>query len=118
MDGRVVLRRNARGEYLFPKGHLEAGETAEQAALREVAEETGVEAEIVGDLGEISFTLGEKEIVATFFLMRAVRTLPDWESHLRTDTIVVPAEEAPRVLSFENYRELWRRAEALLRASA
>lgn len=110
----VVLRRNSRGEYLFPKGHLEGDETVEQAALREVAEEVGVEAEIVAGLGDISFSFRGEEIVASFFLMRALRLLPDWEEHLRSDTVVVPAEEVPRLLSFENYRRLWFRASGLL----
>ena len=42
LGDQVVLRRTARGEYLFPKGHLEEGETEEETALREVAEETGL----------------------------------------------------------------------------
>jgi 8-oxo-dGTP pyrophosphatase MutT (NUDIX family) len=117
LDDRVVLRRNPRGEYLFPKGHLEEGESVEQAAIREVAEEVGVEAEILAELGDISFTHRGEEIVATFFLMRAVRTLPEWDDHLRTDTALVSGADAPRLLSFENYRELWRRAEQQLRSS-
>ncbi len=39
----------------FPKGHLEAGETAEQAAIREVFEETGVIADVRAPLGDIAF---------------------------------------------------------------
>lgn len=39
----------------FPKGHLEAGETAEQAAVREVLEETGLTAEVNAPLGTIAF---------------------------------------------------------------
>lgn len=46
-DGRVLLHRHKRlGIWLQPGGHVDPGETCEQAALREVAEETGV----VGDL--------------------------------------------------------------------
>lgn len=39
----------------LPKGHIEEGETPEQAALREVAEETGIESEIEKTLGVIDF---------------------------------------------------------------
>jgi len=39
----------------LPKGHIEAGETPEQAALREVAEETGITSEITKSLGVIDF---------------------------------------------------------------
>ncbi len=114
LDGQLVLRRNAKGEYLFPKGHVEEGETLEETALREVAEEVGVEAEILGELGEIRFSYQGEDIVATFFLMKSLRRLPDWDEHLRTDTIVVAPEEAERLLSFDNYRKLWKRAKERL----
>ena len=39
----------------LPKGHLEDGETAEQAAVREVAEETGIDAVVVAMLGSIDY---------------------------------------------------------------
>jgi 8-oxo-dGTP pyrophosphatase MutT (NUDIX family) len=39
----LVIHRNAKlGQYEVPKGHVEAGETAEMAAVREVEEEAGV----------------------------------------------------------------------------
>lgn len=40
--GRVLLLQLASGQWVFPKGHVELGETQLQAALREVAEEAGV----------------------------------------------------------------------------
>lgn len=40
--GRVLVLRHANGDLIFPKGHLEPGETPLQAALREVEEEAGV----------------------------------------------------------------------------
>jgi 8-oxo-dGTP pyrophosphatase MutT (NUDIX family) len=47
IDGRcLVLRRADRGQWVFPKGHVEAGERAEDAAVREVREETGYEVEV------------------------------------------------------------------------
>lgn len=61
-DGRVllILMRNLKGEkvWTFPKGHLDPGETAEQAAVREVLEETGWACEIISDLytARYSFT--------------------------------------------------------------
>lgn len=43
-EGRVLVIRNHKGEWLFPKGHLDPGETLLQAALREVKEEAGITA--------------------------------------------------------------------------
>jgi diadenosine hexaphosphate hydrolase (ATP-forming) len=59
-DGRVLLirMRNLEGAevWTFPKGHLEAGETPEAAALREVAEETGFDCEITGELYKAEYS--------------------------------------------------------------
>ncbi|CAB4637407.1 unannotated protein [freshwater metagenome] len=49
------FNRGGKLEWCIPKGHLEASETREQAALREVFEETGLEAEIISYLGEVSY---------------------------------------------------------------
>jgi 8-oxo-dGTP pyrophosphatase MutT (NUDIX family) len=60
-EGRVLVivptRRAADGSLVLalPKGHPDGEETAEQAAAREVREETGVQAELVEDLGEVRY---------------------------------------------------------------
>jgi 8-oxo-dGTP pyrophosphatase MutT (NUDIX family) len=51
----VLVLRNFRGEYIFPKGHLEPGETALQAALREVHEEAGVQPQVLSQLPDTAY---------------------------------------------------------------
>lgn len=53
----IIGRRNRGGriDWCVPKGHLEGAETAEQAALREVEEETGLQATIIEPLGSIHY---------------------------------------------------------------
>ena len=53
----VIGRLDRRGRLLWslPKGHIEEGETAEQAAVREVEEETGIIGCVVAPLGTIDF---------------------------------------------------------------
>ncbi len=55
--GVLIGRTDRRGRLLWslPKGHVEPGETAEQAAVREIAEETGISGEVLGSLGTIDF---------------------------------------------------------------
>lgn len=70
------FNRGGKLEWCIPKGHLEENETIEQAALREVFEETGLEAEITDSLGEVNyqFIQGGTRISKTVhvFLMKQV----------------------------------------------
>ncbi len=69
IDGRreylLVQTRSPSHEWVFPKGHIEPGEAAERAAIREVREEAGVDAKIVAPLGELRLDIG----TAAMFLM-------------------------------------------------
>lgn len=55
--GALIGRLDRRGRLLWslPKGHLEAGETEPETAVREVAEETGIAGRVIGKLGVIDF---------------------------------------------------------------
>lgn len=80
-DARVILTRRAAhlrshtGEVSFPGGRLDAGETPLDAALREAAEEIGLEvseAEIVGQLAPIA-TLSATSSITPFVVVLAER---------------------------------------------
>jgi len=73
---RVLLIKDSYGHWIWPKGHIEKGETPEDAALREISEETGLKKiQIEERLGkqQYFFTLQGKRIFKTvhIFLVKA-----------------------------------------------
>lgn len=75
---------NRRAPYSIPKGEIEEGEDAEEAALRETKEETGLTCRIVAPLGEMQYQKSRKAVIA--FLAEplepptaAVLEPADWE---------------------------------------
>ena len=76
-DPQVLLVRARRPphDWVLPKGRIEAGETPEQTARREVQEEAGVDAEVVRYLGRIDFERDGREIRAAYFEMRFVQEI-------------------------------------------
>lgn len=121
----LLLIRPSRDEVRLPKGHIEAGESPQEAALREVGEESGyIDLEILADLGEqfVAFPIGKRAIRRTehYYLMR-LRTPQQAERPSKDEqqffTIWVPWEEALTHLTFEAEQEWVRRAQAHLKAA-
>ena len=61
---------NRKAPYSIPKGLVEAGESAEDTAVRETREEAGLDCRIVAALGEISYVKSRKRVIA--FLAEAL----------------------------------------------
>lgn len=117
-DGRVALRRAKAGDWVLPKGHIEAGESVAMAATREVDEEMGLATRIIDWLGDYPFEYKKARHVG-YFLLRVERRLPAFAAHEGTDTFFLPPDEAVARLSFENDRalvQLARERDAAIRA--
>jgi 8-oxo-dGTP pyrophosphatase MutT (NUDIX family) len=90
-----VVFRNSRGERLFlvvsssdgiswvlPKGHIEPGESPEQAALREIVEEAGIVGEVVEQLSVRNFIKNGQPALIQYFLIRELGTAAAKESRV------------------------------------
>jgi 8-oxo-dGTP pyrophosphatase MutT (NUDIX family) len=114
----VVLasRRTKRGDLAWglPKGQVEPDERPEETAVREVREETGIDADVERDLGEISyFYVWEGVRVrkrVRFFLMRATGGDVSRHDHEMEEVRWFPAKEALRKASYGSEREILERA--------
>lgn len=118
--GALIARRSRRGtlEWVLPKGHLERGETAERAAVREVQEETGIVGRVVAPLGSIDywFIAGDRRVHKTVhhFLLEAVSgELSDDDIEVEEVAWVPLADVATR-LAYTDERALALRAADLL----
>jgi 8-oxo-dGTP pyrophosphatase MutT (NUDIX family) len=120
--GGLVLRRRETGHdalligrgspriWTLPKGHVEARETNEQAALREVREETGCWAEIVTRLNEISYWFyvgkAKHKKSVTFFLMRYLSGDTANHDHEVDEARWFEVGQARRALKYVNEKRL------------
>lgn len=120
----VIGRLDRRGRLLWslPKGHIEEGETAEEAAVREVEEETGIIGRVVAPLGIIDFwfVAEDRRVHKTVhhFLMRALGgELSDSDVEV-AEVAWVPLDQLESRLAYADERRLIRRATELLEDTA
>jgi diadenosine hexaphosphate hydrolase (ATP-forming) len=111
-DRCLALRRG--DEWVFPKGQLEQGERPEDAAIREVREEAGLEVRILQPIGSTRYGFGERADAAHrkrvhWFLAasdaNAIRLEPPF-----SESLVLDREEAARVLAHAADRQVAERA--------
>lgn len=105
----------------LPKGHIERGETPEEAAVREVREETGITAALLAPLGNIDYTFYSRRQRTRvrkrvdFFLLEYQSGSP-WYFNDEADAVrLVRLADVQHVVSYPGEREIVRRALAEIR---
>lgn len=112
-EGRLLLiHRPHRADWSLPKGKVDAGESPEAAALREVHEETGVTARLLRPASPVHYPRGERLKVVLYWHMEAA-DVPVFQPNAEVDELLwaTPAEALAR-LTHETERELVRRETA------
>jgi 8-oxo-dGTP pyrophosphatase MutT (NUDIX family) len=108
----LVRARRTPGQWILPKGHLEAGESAAEAALREAREEAGVIGRIVQPLEPVlTFDFNGRTYQVTYFLVEATGATPEHEPREQT---WLPADAALTAVTHDAARDLLRTAISFL----
>jgi 8-oxo-dGTP pyrophosphatase MutT (NUDIX family) len=108
----------SEGTWALPKGLIGRREGAEETALREVEEETGVRGRSLGKLGDVRYVYtwaGERIFkVVSFYLVRyaggRLGDLPAELAHEVAEARWLPLEDAPRLLAYKGEREMAEKA--------
>jgi len=110
----VRARKNPEA-WIFPKGHIESEETAEDAAARELEEEAGIRGELLGLMGSLNFQSGDEMVTVAYYLFRFVAEVPRTEER---ETTWCTFDEATRLLSFRDSTELLNKARPMIESHA
>jgi 8-oxo-dGTP pyrophosphatase MutT (NUDIX family) len=115
----AIRPRGKERVWALPKGHIDAGESAAETAMREVREETGVGGRLVEKLGDVRYVYtanweerqGERIFkIVSFFLLRAGRgRIGEIDDAMRIEVAEarwLPLEDAPQLLSYDGERKM------------
>ena len=105
----AVVRRDKYQDWSLPKGKLDPGETWQAGALREVREETGFEAKLMGFAGAVAYTTGKGPKVVRYWHMLPMGTQGRIE-HDVSEVVWLPLAEARERLDYDLERgvlEAW-----------
>lgn len=116
----LIARADRRGRlaWSLPKGHIEEGETPEQAAVREIHEETGITGSILAPLGTIDFWFMAEDrrvhkTVHHFLLAAQDLELSDADAEV-AEVAWVPLDEVGARLRYADERRLLSRVHEVL----
>ena len=120
----LIGRLNRRGHLLWslPKGHVEAGETPPETAVREVAEETGIRGRVLAPLGTIDFwfVIAGRRVHKTvhhYLMLAEGGELSDEDIEV-TEVAWVPLEQLSAKLAYDDEKRLIDKVAGLLAETA
>ena len=117
-DGLIIGRATPR-IWSLPKGHIEPNETIENAALREVKEETGIDASIIVKLSDIRYWFYANKLkhskIVHFYLMRYVAGTPTPQIGEVDETLWAKLDDLAEMLTHVNERRLVEIAQNLVK---
>lgn len=123
---KTSAKKSSKTVLALPKGLVDEGEEAEQTALREVREETGITASAIAKLADIKYVYvrswGDQQkvfkIVSFYLLGYESGDIGEIAPEMRIEVqraLWIPLEDAPRKLAYRGERDVVRKAQAYLK---
>jgi mutator protein MutT len=103
----LVSAKKVPGHWIFPKGHIEPGETPEEAAVRELEEEAGIRGTLLKHAGRLEFRFRDGDFGVDYYLIRADEVQGTDENRRLA---WLPEEDALATITHDDARDLLRRA--------
>ena len=111
-DTKEIALVRRKGEFSFPKGHLENGEAIKDCAIRETVEETGHECHLIGEkeIAKINYSNPSGENVENYFFIAVDDGIS--KKHIneidKEETVWKKFSDIESTLSYENLIDLWK----------
>lgn len=105
-----LVYRERRGDFSFPKGHLEFGETLRECAVRETEEETGRKCHIISsevDIHRFLTPLGEDAEVYYYIAVDDGASNKKIDESLKENLIWKEFDDVYDLLSYDNLKDMW-----------
>jgi len=101
----LLIHRPKYRDWSLPKGHLDAGETFREAALRELVEETGISGEMGRLIGAVGYRVGRRRKVVRYYVLESERTrfVPNSEAD---EAVWLSPPKAMKLTTYERDRQV------------
>lgn len=114
----LIIKPAETDRWQLPKGKIDAGESSEKTAIREVEEEGGIKAKVIQKIGSEQFFFffkGNRIFkTVTFYLMEYVSGNPKNHDEEVSESVFFDFDEALNKLTFKNEKEILKKAKEIL----
>ncbi len=106
----LLLYRDNQKDWSFPKGHVETGETEQEAMIREIKEETGLDIKALSELPHLSYILpsGHKADLSMFLATPLSADQKPIKEKISDDLQWIQISKAENLLSYQNLKDYLR----------